>query len=61
MKKYVLVTWPESQELETRKGFEKHCSLADSDKFGPGAYFVEENWLNKEYELNDYEEDDYEQ
>lgn len=61
MKKYVLVTWPESQELETRKGFENHCSLADCDKFGPEAYFVEENWLNEEYELNDYEEDDYEQ
>lgn len=47
MKKYVLVTWPDSQELETRNGFEEHCSLADSDKFGPGAYLWKKIGLTK--------------
>ena len=31
-------------ELE---GFEEHSSLADCDKFGPSAYFVEEEWLDE--------------
>lgn len=49
MKKYVVITWPESQELCEKKGFEENCYLiADEqglDEFGSGAYFVNEEWL----------------
>ena len=34
------------QEYMDLDGFEEHSSLADCDKFGPSAYFVEEEWLN---------------
>jgi hypothetical protein len=49
MKKYVVITWPESQELCEKKGFEENCYLiADEqglNEFGSGAYFVNEEWL----------------
>ena len=37
---YVLVLWPESQELMGFEWFDLEASLADSDKFGSSAYFI---------------------
>ena len=37
---YVLVKWPESQELMEYKWFNEEASLADSEKFGSSAYFI---------------------
>lgn len=45
--KYILVQWPDTQELMEYKDFEEHSSFADCDVFGPASYFVEEEWLNK--------------
>ena len=51
MEKYVVVRWPESQELMEEKGFESHSYLINDDQgledFGDQAYFVEEDWYNK--------------
>ena len=55
MEDYVLISWPESQELMEMKGFEEHSSLADCEQFGPCAYFVEKEWLESDEEE---EEDD---
>lgn len=50
MKRYVVITWPESQDLMDREGFEENCHLVNNDKgvdeYGSSAYFVDENWLN---------------
>lgn len=46
MEDYVLVQWPESQSYMEFEGFDEHSSLADCEKFGSGAYFIEKNWLN---------------
>lgn len=45
--KYILVQWPESQDLMMIEGFEEHSTLANADYAGPAAYFVEEDWLNE--------------
>ena len=51
MEKYVVVRWPESQELMEEKGFESHSYLiSDEDgieDFGNSAFFVEEKWYKK--------------
>lgn len=40
--KYILLKWPDSQELFEQKWFNE-CILADdTDIFGPSAYFVPE-------------------
>lgn len=50
MKRYVVIMWPESQDLMDREGFEENCHLINDDKglgeYGSSAYFVDENWLN---------------
>ena len=43
---YVLIEWPESQELMECDGFRDHSSLADCETFGSSAYFVEKEWLD---------------
>ena len=45
--KYILVQWPESQDLMMIDGFEEHSTLADAEFAGSAAYFVEEDWLNE--------------
>ena len=56
MEKYVVVRWPESQELMEEKGFESHSYLINDDQgledFGSQAYFVEEDWYNRVNRLN---------
>jgi hypothetical protein len=43
---YVLVLWPESQELMGFEWFDLEASLADSDKFGSSAYFIPQSrWM----------------
>lgn len=59
--KYVLVQWPDSQELMEYEGFNEHSSYADYDTFGPAAYFVEEEWLKGEHKIRkdgDWKEED---
>ena len=49
MSKYVVVTWPDSQNLMDREGFRENSYLVNDDKgiedFGSSAYFVDEDWL----------------
>ena len=56
MEKYVVVRWPESQELMDERGFESHCYLISDEQgledFGSQAYFVEEDWYNRVNRLN---------
>lgn len=43
---YVLVLWPESQELMDFEWFDLEASLADFDKFGSSAYFIpQKRWM----------------
>ena len=60
MGKYVIVTWPNSQDLMNKPGFRANSYLVNDDKgiedFGSSAYFVDEDWLNNaENKPNDTE------
>ena len=50
--RYVIVTWPESQGLMDKEGFEENACLINDDIFleiyGPQSYFVNESWLNNQ-------------
>lgn len=47
---YVVVTWPDSQDLMEVEGFEDNSYLISDEReirdFGPSAYFVDVKWLN---------------
>lgn len=47
---YVVVTWPDSQDLMEVEGFEDNSYLINDEMgirdFGPSAYFVDVKWLN---------------
>lgn len=47
---YVVVTWPDSQNLMEVEGFEDNSYLINDEKgmedFGSSAYFVSVEWLN---------------
>jgi len=45
LEEYVLVTWPESQELMELDEFDENSSLDFSLDSGPCAYFVKKSWL----------------
>lgn len=49
--KYVIVCWPEIQELMELEGFQENSYLINDDRgmedFGSSAYFVKESWYNK--------------
>lgn len=51
MNDFVVVQWPESQELMDKPGFEENCFLINDDnglnKFGSSAYFVNKQWLEQ--------------
>jgi hypothetical protein len=57
----VVVCWPESQMLMTKKGFCEHCELINSekglDKYGSSAYLVDEDWFNQIETIEDEDED----
>lgn len=48
---YTVVTWPDSQELMDKEGFNENCYLINDDKgmeeFGSSAYFVNKEWLDR--------------
>lgn len=47
---YVVVTWPDSQDLMGIEGFRDNAYLINDENgirdFGSSAYFVDEDWLN---------------
>lgn len=49
---YVTITFPEVQTLFEKQGFDDNTYLINDEKgikdFGPCAYFVKKEWLNKE-------------
>lgn len=46
---YIIITWPDIQELMTLPGFENNSYLVNDsrglDEFGSSAYFVDIEWL----------------
>lgn len=50
---YKIIEWPEVQYLMDKPGFEEHSYLINDEKglddFGSSAYFVESEWLSKNY------------
>lgn len=46
---YVVVSWPDSQALMDKEGFEDNSYLVNDEQgiedFGSSAYFVDEEWL----------------
>lgn len=48
---FVVIQWPEIQELMDKEGFDLNASLANDewclDKYGSSAYFVNKQWLSK--------------
>lgn len=46
---YIVIQWPEIQELMDKEGFKEHSFLVNDplglDTFGSSAYFVNEEWL----------------
>ena len=51
MAKYVVISWPDSQDLMDKEGFRENSYLVNDEQgiedFGSSAYFVDEDWLNK--------------
>ena len=49
MDRFVVIEWPEIQELMDLEGFEENSHLIldekGLDKYGSSAYFVNEKWL----------------
>lgn len=47
---FIIVQWPEVQELMDKEGFNTNACLANDewaqDKYGSSAYFVNKAWLN---------------
>lgn len=47
---YVVITWPDSQDLMEIEGFRDNSYLINDEKgiedFGSSAYFVSVEWLN---------------
>lgn len=47
---FIIIQWPEIQELMDKEGFNVNASLANDewalDKYGSSAYFVNKKWLN---------------
>jgi hypothetical protein len=67
MNKYVLITWPDSQEIMDEEWFQDECILMNDenrlDEIGSSAYFVPEERYNKllfEREVGRYRSFDFE-
>ena len=49
----LITTWPRSQELSSKEGFEDHCTLLNDLEtiitLGYNAYSVDEEWYNKNF------------
>lgn len=60
METYVIITWPEVQELMDKEGFSENSSLITDNvmitKYNSNAYFVNKDWLdNLEEEKEEFE------
>jgi hypothetical protein len=48
---FVIIQWPEIQDLMDKEGFDTNASLTNDEwcleKYGSSAYFVNKQWLNK--------------
>ena len=48
---YVVVTWPESQDLMEIEGFNENSYLVNDERgitdFGSSAYFVNKDWYDR--------------
>ena len=48
---FVVIQWPEVQDLMPKKDFDRNTSLANEgwalEKYGSSAYFVNKQWLSK--------------
>jgi hypothetical protein len=57
---FLVVEWPESQELMEYEGFMDNCTLILSDGFGSASYMVNKNWYsqlrNDELKKTEYED-----
>jgi hypothetical protein len=57
---FLVVEWPESQELMEYEGFMDNCTLILSDGFGSASYMVNKNWYsqlrNGELKKTEYED-----
>ena len=55
--KYLIITWPETQNYMELDGFYQNSCLINEEPFlseyGLSAYFVKENWINKQ--INPYD------
>lgn len=49
--KYIVITWPDVQELFNLEGFRENSYLISDEKgiedFGPSAYFVNYKWYRQ--------------
>ena len=58
---YIIICWPESQELMERDGFRENCSLINGERgldiYGSCAYLVDKDWYD-EYANAPFVEDD---
>ena len=57
---FLVVEWPESQELMEYEGFMDNCTLLLSDGFGSASYLVNKHWYGKllsgQLQKTDYQE-----
>ena len=44
---FVVVSWPESQELMDYEGFYENCDFISGDTIEPCSYLVRKNWYGK--------------
>ena len=58
---YIIICWPESQELMELDGFRENCSLINGERgldiYGYSAYLVDKDWYDK-YANAPFVEDD---
>lgn len=49
--KYIIIEWPEVQELMDKEGFESNAHPVTTEEFltnfGGSSYFVNESWLHE--------------
>lgn len=55
--KFIIVPWPESQELMEEELFKEHSypinDIRGLDDYGPISFFVEEDWYNRIIRIKD--------
>ena len=63
---YIIICWPDSQELMERDGFSENCSLINGERgldiYGSCAYLVDKDWYDAYADapfVEDDEDEDY--